>query len=54
MASSLDVIFGKANPEGKLPFELPASMEAVRRQKVKAIADGDEVMLQEPYDGFEC
>jgi beta-glucosidase len=29
----LDVIFGKANPEGKLPFELPCSMEAVRNQK---------------------
>jgi beta-glucosidase len=29
----LNVIFGKAHPEGKLPFELPASMEAVRNQK---------------------
>jgi beta-glucosidase len=29
----LDVIFGKAKPEGKLPFELPRSMEAVRNQK---------------------
>ena len=29
----LNVLFGKANPEGKLPFELPSSMEAVRRQK---------------------
>jgi beta-glucosidase len=29
----LNVVFGKAKPEGKLPFELPASMEAVRRQK---------------------
>jgi beta-glucosidase len=28
----LDVIFGKAAPEGKLPFELPSSMEAVRNQ----------------------
>ena len=32
-AAVLDVIFGKANPEGKLPFELPSSMEAVRNQK---------------------
>lgn len=31
--SVLDVIFGKAQPEGKLPFELPSSMEAVRNQK---------------------
>ncbi|HCR49268.1 MAG TPA: beta-glucosidase [Bacteroidetes bacterium] len=29
----LDVIFGKAQPEGRLPFELPSSMDAVRRQK---------------------
>ena len=29
----LDVLFGKYKPEGKLPFELPSSMEAVRNQK---------------------
>ena len=29
----LNVIFGKTQPEGKLPFELPSSMEAVRKQK---------------------
>jgi beta-glucosidase len=29
----LNVIFGKTRPEGKLPFELPRSMEAVRAQK---------------------
>jgi len=29
----LDVIFGDFNPEGKLPFELPSSMEAVRNQE---------------------
>ena len=29
----LDVIFGNFNPTGKLPFELPASMDAVRAQK---------------------
>lgn len=28
-----DVIFGKAKPGGKLPFELPSSMEAVEKQK---------------------
>ncbi len=32
-AALLDVIFGKAKPEGKLPFELPRSMQAVRDQK---------------------
>ncbi|MBN9390372.1 MAG: glycoside hydrolase family 3 C-terminal domain-containing protein [Chloroflexi bacterium] len=29
----LDVIFGRFSPSGKLPFELPSSMEAVLRQK---------------------
>ena len=29
----LDVIAGKAMPEGKLPFELPSSMKSVRQQK---------------------
>ncbi|WP_185963149.1 glycoside hydrolase family 3 protein [Flavobacterium gawalongense] len=32
-AALLDIIFGNAKPEGKLPFELPSSMEAVRNQK---------------------
>jgi beta-glucosidase len=32
-AALLDVLTGKAKPEGKLPFELPSSMEAVRNQK---------------------
>jgi beta-glucosidase len=29
----LDVIFGQFNPGGKLPFEIPCSMEAVHAQK---------------------
>ena len=28
----LDIVFGRAEPSGALPFELPSSMEAVRRQ----------------------
>ncbi len=32
-AAVLDVIFGRWKPGGKLPFELPSSMEAVRNQK---------------------
>ncbi|HSG45512.1 MAG TPA: glycoside hydrolase family 3 N-terminal domain-containing protein [Anaerolineales bacterium] len=29
----LDIVFGKFAPQGKLPFELPSSMDAVRKQK---------------------
>ena len=29
----LDIIFGKYKPSGKLPMELPSSMDAVRKQK---------------------
>jgi beta-glucosidase len=29
----LDVLAGRAKPEGKLPFELPSSMDAVLAQK---------------------
>jgi beta-glucosidase len=37
----LDVLFGKANPEGKLPFELPSSMEAVGNQKADVPYDSE-------------
>jgi len=37
----MDVIFGRANPEGKLPFELPSSMEAVRKQKADLPYDSE-------------
>jgi beta-glucosidase len=32
-AAVLDVIFGRCTPNGKLPFEMPSSMEAVKKQK---------------------
>jgi beta-glucosidase len=32
-AAVLDIIFGKFKPSGKLPFELPSSMESVKKQK---------------------
>ena len=32
-AAVMDVVFGRYKPGGKLPFELPSSMEAVRAQK---------------------
>jgi beta-glucosidase len=31
-AALLDVVFGRTTPKGVLPFELPSSMDAVRRQ----------------------
>jgi len=37
----LDVIFGKASPQGKLPFELPSSMDAVRNQKADVPYDSE-------------
>jgi beta-glucosidase len=32
-AALLDVLAGRAKPDGKLPFELPSSMDAVLAQK---------------------
>lgn len=40
-AAVLDVIFGKAKPQGRLPFELPSSMEAVRNQKTDVPYDSE-------------
>ena len=40
-AAVLDVIFGRFRPVGKLPFEMPSSMEAVRRQKEDVPYDSD-------------
>jgi beta-glucosidase len=31
-AAVLDILFGRARAEGRLPFELPSSMAAVREQ----------------------
>jgi beta-glucosidase len=38
----LDVIFGNARPEGKLPLELPSSMKAVRDQKADLPYDSED------------
>jgi beta-glucosidase len=38
----LDVIFGRAQPQGRLPFELPRSMDAVRQQKPDVPYDSPE------------
>lgn len=45
----LDVLFGKAKPEGKLPFEVPSSMEAVRRQKEDLPHDSENPLYQIGY-----
>jgi beta-glucosidase len=37
----LDVVFGDFNPQGKLPVEMPSSMEAVREQKEDMPYDSD-------------
>jgi beta-glucosidase len=45
----LDVITGKAKPEGKLPFELPSSMQAVRKQKPDLPSDSDDPLYRFGY-----
>ena len=42
----LDVLFGKASPEGKLPFELPSSMDAVRNQLTDVPYDSEEPLYR--------
>src|SRR5262249_53756605 len=42
----LDVVFGRAKPEGRLPFELPSSMEAVREQKPDVPGDSREPLFR--------
>ena len=40
-AAVLDVLFGHARPEGRLPFELPSSMDAVRNQQADVPYDSE-------------
>jgi len=42
----LDILFGEFNPSGKLPFELPSSMEAVRQQKEDVPYDSREPLFR--------
>jgi beta-glucosidase len=41
----LDVIFGRYVPSGRLPFELPSSMESVRRQKEDVPFDSEQPLF---------
>ena len=45
-AAVLDVIFGKAKPEGKLPFELPSNMGAVLKQKEDVPYDSEKPLYK--------
>ncbi|MEO5952573.1 MAG: glycoside hydrolase family 3 N-terminal domain-containing protein [Chloroflexia bacterium] len=42
----LDVIFGRFAPTGKLPFEMPSSMEAVKKQKEDVPFDSENPLFR--------
>ena len=42
----LDIIFGKYKPSGKLPMELPSSMDAVRKQKEDVPYDSEKPLYK--------
>ena len=44
--SVCEVLFGNSKPEGKLPFELPSSMKAVRNQKTDVPYDSEEPLFE--------
>ncbi len=45
----LDIIFGEFNPTAKLPFEIPSSMEAVRKQKEDVPYDSENPLFEFGY-----
>ncbi|HLF63560.1 MAG TPA: glycoside hydrolase family 3 N-terminal domain-containing protein [Saprospiraceae bacterium] len=47
--SVCEVLFGNAKPEGKLPFELPSSMDAVRNQKADVPYDSEKPLYEFGY-----
>ena len=44
-AALLDIVFGRFSPTGRLPFELPSSMEAVRNQKEDVPYDSENALF---------
>jgi beta-glucosidase len=42
----LEVVFGRFNPQGKLPIELPSSMDAVRKQKEDVPYDSENPLFK--------
>ena len=45
----LSVLFGEFSPEGKLPIELPSSMEAVRNQQEDTPYDSKDPLYEFGY-----
>jgi beta-glucosidase len=45
----LDIVFGDFNPQGKLPVEMPSSMEAVREQKEDIPYDSEHPLFKFGY-----
>ena len=41
----LDIVFGNFNPQGKLPIEMPSSMDAVRKQKEDVPYDSENPLV---------
>jgi len=39
------MVFGRFAPSGKLPFEMPSSMDAVRRQKEDVPYDSEDLLF---------
>jgi len=44
--SVCEILFGITQPEGKLPFELPVSMEAVRNQQTDVLYDSENSLFE--------
>ena len=47
--SVCEVLFGNTSPQGKLPFELPSSMQAVRNQKTDVPYDSENPLFKFGY-----
>ncbi len=47
--SVCEVLFGKTSPKGKLPFELPSSMQAVKNQKTDVPYDSEKPLFKFGY-----
>jgi beta-glucosidase len=48
-AALLDIVFGRVAPQGTLPFELPSSMEAMRKQRSDVPYDSENPLFPFGY-----